>query len=161
MDGLMLPQEAFFAGLAVAAESGKLVIRGPKRAEPVARRLIGHKPEVLAALDQAAHWQVRHREALAHWRVFHAEGEAARLAWGELECRWHRLYGERIPEWQCAGCGEPIGGLPALRLSDGNRAHIDDLDCLICYGERWRGAATVGLRAMGINPPSEDGDRIG
>lgn len=87
--------------------------------------------------------------------------KAAWLAWGELECRWHGLHGHRLPEWQCAGCDAPIGGLPALRLSDGNRTHIDNLDCLTRYGERWRGAATAGLKAMGINPPSEDGDRIG
>jgi hypothetical protein len=153
VDGLMLLQEAY-SGLAVAAESGKLVIRGPKRAEPVARRLIERKPEVLAALNEAAHWQARHHEALAHRRAFHTEGEAARLAWGELECRWHRLNGERMPEWQCAGCGTAIGGLPALRLSDSNRVHIaDGYDCLIRHGERWRRAATAALQAIGVDPP--------
>ena len=50
-------------------------------------------------------WRARQREALAYWSVHHPAPEAARLAWGELECRWHWLYGERTPEWQCAGCG--------------------------------------------------------
>ena len=50
MDGLTLLRRAREAGLAVATEGEKLVIRGPKRAEKVARLLIEHKPDVLAAL---------------------------------------------------------------------------------------------------------------
>jgi len=61
------------------------------------------------------------------------------------------------PEWQCAGCNEPIGGLPALDLADGTRVHFDEthaLDCLFAFGERWRGDATGGLRALGLDPPA-------
>jgi len=75
---------------------------------------------------------------------------------GELEDRWHRLHGSRVPQWQCAGCGEPISGLPALNLADGNRAHLDQahgLDCLLSFGERWRREATGGLRTLGLDPP--------
>ena len=50
MDGLILLDRAQKAGLAVRVEGEKLVIRGPKRAEPLARMLIEHKPDVLAAL---------------------------------------------------------------------------------------------------------------
>jgi hypothetical protein len=50
MDGVTLLRRAREAGLAVAVEGYKLVIRGPRRAEPVARLLIEHKPEVMAAL---------------------------------------------------------------------------------------------------------------
>ena len=50
MEGLILLNCAREAGLAVAAEGDKLVIRGPRRAELLARLLIEHKPEVLAAL---------------------------------------------------------------------------------------------------------------
>jgi hypothetical protein len=153
MDGLRLLQEAYSAGLAVAAESGRLVIRGPKRAEPVALRLIGHKPEVLAALDEVAEWQARQREALAHWRVFHGRNEAQRLAWGELEDRWHRLCGERVARHLCAGCQQPIGSRATLDMNTGERAHLDRLDCLIRFGERWRGAATSALVLMGLTPP--------
>jgi hypothetical protein len=42
MDGLMLLRRARDAGLVVTAEGDKLVIRGPKRAEPVALLLIEH-----------------------------------------------------------------------------------------------------------------------
>ena len=55
MDGLTLLRRARNAGLAVTAEGDKLVIRGPKRAEPVARLLIEHKSEVLSALSPARH----------------------------------------------------------------------------------------------------------
>jgi hypothetical protein len=93
--------------------------------------------------------------------VLHPASEAARFAWGELEDRWHRLRGRRWPAWQCAGCDAPIGGLPALDLADGNRVHFDGahgLDCLLAFGERWRGEATCGLRALGLNPPPRHGD---
>ena len=66
------------------------------------------KPALLVLLGAAGDWHARHSEALAHWRVLHPEPEALHLAWGELENRWHRLNGERVPGWQCAGCGEPM-----------------------------------------------------
>jgi hypothetical protein len=44
MDGLTLLHRARDAGLTVAAADGKLVIRGPRRAEPVALMLLDHKP---------------------------------------------------------------------------------------------------------------------
>jgi hypothetical protein len=154
MDGVTLLRRACDVGLRVAADGGgRLVIRGPRRAEPVARLLLGHKAAVTAAL--AADWRAHHREALAQWAAFRP-AEAARIAWGELEERWHRLHGARAPEWQCVGCGEPIGGRAALRLADGNRVHVaDSLDCLFAFGERWRREAIAGLRALGLDPPAE------
>jgi hypothetical protein len=59
MDGLTLLRRARGAGLAVVADGDKLVIRGPKRAEPVAPLLIEHKPELMPALaptDRASNW---------------------------------------------------------------------------------------------------------
>ena len=52
----------------------------------------------------AAEWHARHREALAYWSALHPPDEAAALAWGEIEDRWHRLHGARWLPWQCAGC---------------------------------------------------------
>ena len=95
---------------------------------------------------------------MAYWSAFHAIGEAARLAWGEVENYWHMQYGECAPHWQCAGCREPIGGLSALDLGDGNRVHLDGahgLDCLLAFGERWRSEATAGLRALGLDTPPD------
>ena len=85
----------------------------------------------------------------------HAAGEAVGLAWGEMQVRWHRLHGKRVPVWQCAGCGEPIGGYAVLMLADGNRAHLDKLDCLLSFGQRWRCEATAALQALGLDPPAD------
>ncbi len=81
MDGLILLRRAHEAGLAVQAEGDKLVIRGPKRAESVARLLIVHKPEVLAALvpreapdrtpdedaTDRALWRDRYAARIVYW----------------------------------------------------------------------------------------------
>ena len=141
----------------VTRPKGRLETRGPKQAEPVVRLLAEHKSELLAALAETTGWPARHREALAYWGALNPAAEAARLAWGEMQWRWHRLYGERAPKWQCAGCGEPIGGLAALDLADGNRVHLDTLDCLLSFGERWRSEAAVGLRTLGLHPPAGSG----
>jgi hypothetical protein len=52
MDGLTLLSEAVAAGLTVRVDGDRLVIRGPKAADAMARRLLEHKPEVLAALGR-------------------------------------------------------------------------------------------------------------
>jgi hypothetical protein len=53
MDGLSLLRRASDAGLRVEAAGDKLLIRGPKRAEPLVKLLAQHKPVVLAALALA------------------------------------------------------------------------------------------------------------
>lgn len=50
MDGLTLLSDAAAAGLTVRADGDRLVIRGPRKAEPLARRLLEHKRQVIAAL---------------------------------------------------------------------------------------------------------------
>jgi hypothetical protein len=159
MDGLTLLRRARDAGLAVAAEDDKLVIRGPKRAEPVALLLIEHKPEVLATLfpAQRAAQQWRHRYAarISHW-FLHGQRrwqEAEALAYNELLNEWHMLHGRRWPQCQCAGCDEPIAERAARILADDNVVHFEDLDCLLSHGERWRRAAIAGLRTVGLDPP--------
>jgi hypothetical protein len=102
----------------------------------------------------ATDWRARHREAQAYWSAFHSASEAAQLAWGEIGSHWHMQHGTRVPQWQCAGCGAPIGGLPALDLADGNRVHLDQLDCLLRFGERCRRAATRALVELGLQPPA-------
>ena len=54
MDGLTLLQQARAAGLTVAVDGDRLRIRGPRRAEPMARRLLEQKPLVLAALSSSS-----------------------------------------------------------------------------------------------------------
>ena len=52
MDCVTLLEEARLAGLTVLIDGGKLVVRGPRRAEPVALRVLRHKPDVLATLER-------------------------------------------------------------------------------------------------------------
>jgi hypothetical protein len=51
---MTLIQEARDAGLAIAAEGGELVIRGPRRLATLARQLIDQKADVLLALRSAS-----------------------------------------------------------------------------------------------------------
>jgi hypothetical protein len=130
----------------------ELIAPAPLPADLVARIRVA-KPALLAVLDEPTDWHARHREALRYWGVLHAPAEAASLAWGELQNRWHRLYGTRFPASQCAACGEAIGGHAALDLPDGNRVHSAALNCLIRYGHHWRNEATRALAAIGLPPP--------
>jgi hypothetical protein len=51
MVGLRLIREAANAGLVLVPDGKRLHIRGPRSADGIARRLLAHKPEVLAALQ--------------------------------------------------------------------------------------------------------------
>lgn len=53
MDGLTLVQRAKVAGLRLAVADGRLVVQGPRGAEPIARELLAHKAEILAVLEAA------------------------------------------------------------------------------------------------------------
>jgi hypothetical protein len=154
----VLIAEVHKAGGTIRRDGDVIDLRAPAPlpADLVAR-IRETKPVLLAILAEAPDWRVRHREALAYWSALHPVEEAARLAWDQLEDRWHRLHGQRAPVGQCAGCGEPMGGLAALDLADGNRVHIDKLDCLLRFGERWRSEAAAGLLALGLSKPTSRG----
>ena len=162
MDGLTLLRQAEQVGLRVEAAGNQLKIRGPKRAEPVVRLLAENKCEVLRALGdllEAKQWQERY-DALTFRRSIGREwSDARRIAWGALQNEWHENYGRRWACWQCAGCQKPIGRSAALHLPDRNRVHFDDIDCLIRFGNAWRGAADARFAALGLQPPNRDDDR--
>src|SRR5215831_19383515 len=125
MDGLTLLDRAQKVGLAVRVDGKKLIIRGPRRAEPVARLLIEHKPDVLTALASQrlvaepvtacvgadlGRWRDRYSARLIHW-FLHGQRrwqEAERLAFNELVLAWHRQYGTRSDPNRCAGCGDDL-----------------------------------------------------
>ncbi len=50
-----LLHEAEVAGLTVHADGDKLVVRGPRRAEATAKKLIAHKAEIMPVLVSAGH----------------------------------------------------------------------------------------------------------
>jgi hypothetical protein len=153
-----LVRKARAAGLVLTREGDELVIRGPKSAEPVARRLLDRKAEVLVVLaeetaaDHAEDWCafLEERAAFREYEGGYSRREAERLAWDELECRWHRVCGDRVSRDQCAGCLRPIDAVEALDLDDGCRVH---LACVTRYGKRWRETAAEGLATLGLRPP--------
>jgi hypothetical protein len=104
-------------------------------------------------------WWRRHRTIRTiHWGLTGrwTQDRAEGLAYGELLDEWCKSHGRRWPVWQCAGCDEPIGGLSALLLADGNRVHFDEeRECLIRFGQRSRDEAVAGLQAFGLHPPQK------
>ena len=161
MDGVALLHRARHAGLRVEAAGDMLKITGPKRAEPIVRLLAQHKTEILEALtpnkNGTSYWLQRFTARSFEWSNGKRDRNSARrIAWGDLENEWHHLYGRVWPAWQCAGCEKPIGGLDAVNLPDGNRVHLEPIDCLISYGWRWRGDADAALIALGLEPPAPD-----
>jgi hypothetical protein len=153
---MLLAALADIGQIASAAQEGGGGVLNPRRNGATAQHSTAASSSDRAIPTPAAAWRTRHREALAYWSGFHPAGEAAGLAWGEIENHWHIQHGERVPHWQCAGCREPIGGLEGLMLGDGNRVHLDNLNCVIRHGERWRRAATRALVTMGLQPPAEE-----
>lgn len=67
MVGLTLLAEARAAGLTVLADHGRLIVRGPREAEPLAHQLLAHKAEVLNALAT----EQRNGEYVVPWERCH------------------------------------------------------------------------------------------
>ena len=47
---------------------------------------------------------------------------------------------------------------PTVSLVDG--VHFEPIDCLIRFGERWRGDASAALIALGLEPSRFDGGQL-
>jgi hypothetical protein len=117
------------------------LLREPVAAEPqegdVADPSVGGDAEE----GRAAHWELGGRSL----------AEAEKIAWAEMQNRWHMEHGERVSRDLWAGCRRPIEAATALDLIDGNRVHADDGNsCLIRHGERWRAAARRALIGAGF-----------
>ncbi len=161
---------------------GRLKVIAPTPlAEDLLESLRAAKPELIAALSagnagaplppsaESDEWRALYRERLAHWRAIrrdcitghtlrYSESEAVSLAWGELECRWHRRNRKRPTPDLCAGCERQIeSSAPSLTLSGGHRVHVSaGFTCVIAYGQSWRSAATAALIRLGLTPPHDD-----
>jgi hypothetical protein len=104
-----------------------------------------------------AWWRDHYKERSRHFELGRRRSprEAERIAWGDLQWRWHKDYGERVPPGICGGCRKPIAMAETILLIDGTRLHdVEGHECLISYGRRWRNAATAGLHAFGFDPPA-------
>jgi hypothetical protein len=151
-------------GASIQPAGEKLVLRAGAKPVPaeLVKQLRADKTQVLAALTAPAAtgdsaWWRREFTVRTLGRLFgnRTIDEAEQLAFERLIVEWHRQHGVRVPGWQCAGCGGPVGSLAWLDFDDGNRVHFDEQRaCLIRYGERWRGTARRALIAMGLQPPA-------
>lgn len=166
MDRMTLLGEAYAAGLTVIANGDKLVVRGPRRAEPIARKLLAHKSEVMAVLasalspaitTEAANWieMFSERAALRQFQAGYRRDVAEHLAFAECIEAWcwqHPLLHDLTI---CAGCRKPLAG-EALDLADGARVHWErnrEFSCLIAAGFVRKERAVKALTAMGLTPP--------
>jgi hypothetical protein len=98
------------------------------------------------------------RSRILVWRVRGlTTAEAARSVWSEAENEWHRRHGATPDPDRCAGCGEWMLDGPGIRLPDSAVVHFgnpDRLDCLLLYGDAWRGTASAALMALGLTKPA-------
>jgi hypothetical protein len=81
----------------------------------------------------------------AWWRDFFKERAAIR-----------EIVGAHSDPRRCPGCGDELAGEADLALCDGARVHLDavrGVNCVIAYGQKWRGAAVTALRALGLDAP--------
>jgi hypothetical protein len=137
------------------------------KAAKVAKERSGLPPKTLASLaalagsgrqtrklaDDPGWWRdlFEERAAIRQHDGACSRAEAERLAWEELEHRWHRLFGERTFPELCAGCLQSLDRVQGLALDDGCVVH---LACVARYGRRWRQAAATALSAIGLQPPA-------
>jgi hypothetical protein len=140
-----------------AGDKIELMAPQPLPADLVAR-IREAKLALLAILAEAPDWRdlYEERAAIREYDGGYSRPEAERLAWGEIQNRWHAQHrGPARPEI-CGGCRQPIGEAKALDLIDGDRVHVDTANaCLIRYGITWRTEATRALMALGLMPPSD------
>jgi hypothetical protein len=86
MGALKLLEEARSAGLKLRAEGDRLVIRGPKSAEPLAIALLDRKEEILPFLQEQLGAPIQPKPEP---RPFHDDGR------------------ETADAWPCPHCGQP------------------------------------------------------
>jgi hypothetical protein len=95
MDGLMLLRHARLVGLRVTASGDTLVVKGPRRLEPLALTLLAEKPVILRALVE---------EPDVTWRIEVMRPQAMRT--GPLPLLLARP-GSRFQAGSCCSCGDP------------------------------------------------------
>ena len=107
---LTLLAEARAAGLEVGADDGRLVVRGPRRAEPVAKRLLARTAEVLALLAA--------EDAEVAWRV----AAMRRQVPGHGPIPFLVARDVRPEPGRCLACGDPLRDGRSLRCAPCARA---------------------------------------
>lgn len=129
------------AGLEVRIEGDRLIVRGPRKAEPVARQLLDHKAELVTHLSRAS-----------------ATVSAGRLAdaYEAAIARWLNGHPPRnIDPDRCAACDGPVDDRLVI-LGDGAVIHYSGRHrdaCYRAYQTRRRKEAENALAQTGVRPP--------
>jgi len=127
MDVLDLIAEARSSGLQLLADGDRLVIRGPRAAEPVVKMLRNHKAEALAALACEAN------DPQIAWRVAILRPYVRPFGPIWLPPVRPGIKSLRDAPDRCASCGEP--------KTPTQRYH-----CLTCQHARWQAVYGYGYR---------------
>jgi hypothetical protein len=141
------------------AAGDHLIVRAGANPVPaeLVQRLRQAKAEVLAALAPVGHWPETLDRGGSELGGYRLHPEAERLAFCDMTLRWHRRHGIRPDLGRCAGCGDELPDFAGLVVDrDGVRVHFDAArrdDCIIAFGQKWRGAAVAALKALGLDPP--------
>jgi hypothetical protein len=104
MDGLTMLREARAAGLEIKVDAGRLVVRGPRSAAPLAEQLLAMKQEVIALLG-------RQDDEVA-WRVEAMRPQVPRS--GAIPVLLARPGARTAPSGTCVSCGDPLA--PGRRI---------------------------------------------
>ena len=134
MDGVTLVADAQEAGLTMWADGDRLVVRGPRSAETIARTLLARKAEVLAVLTGAPDFPRSRVPAFARctdetavaWRVAAMRGRHPHAPGRPLPF----LTARDVPRGGdgCLSCGEPVQDrMAGLAVRCGPCAHAGQL----------------------------------
>jgi hypothetical protein len=161
-------------GAKVEAAGNRLVVRAGSKpvSGELVRRLREARTEVLAALapagskasygsypSEAPCWRRRFviRTIERELGGYRSHPDAELLAFGDMTVEWHRRHGVRPDPRRCAGCDDELPDFAGIVVDRDNvRVHFDAVrrdECIIAYGQRWRGAAARALIAMGLPVP--------
>jgi hypothetical protein len=115
-------------------------------------------PTSLNVAADPAWWRdfFKERAAIREIEGGRSQEDAEELGFNDVFLEWHRRHGAHPDPRRCPGCGDELAGEADLALCDGTRVHLDavrGVNCVIAYGQKWRGAAVTALRALGLDAP--------
>ncbi len=162
MDGLALLAEARDAGLEVRARGDRLVIRGPRKCEAMAKVLLEHKPEVLAALVTPceARAEFKERATTLERDAGKSRAEAERMAHEAALNRWQNDHPPaHADQDRCAACGGWLLDdlLPLAERDVHGRPVWVHAGCWREYVRKRRAEAVEALATAGLVSPGASG----
>ena len=109
MVGVELLAQAKGAGLEVKAEGNRLILRGPRSAEALAKNILAHKDQVIALLQptnassfdeltrcriERDYWSARWNKGMDYLEAMQARGESETPEFERLFAAWERIDAE-------------------------------------------------------------------